>query len=129
METSPSVDPVPARPEPAGLLTRLRPYARPVLIAGIVITVVAAVLLVVVMALDAFNATVYSVGGKNISDATDEARSLRDQFLGAKIGAIVALVVGGVALVVSIAVMYATRGLDADDDDGDDLGYDELAGE
>jgi hypothetical protein len=128
METSPSVDPVPARPEPAGLLTRLRPYARPVLIAGIVITVVAAVLLVVVMGLDAFNATVYSVGGKNISDATAEAQSLRDQFLGAKIGAIIGLVVGGVALIASIAVMYATRGLDTDDE-GDDLGYDELAGE
>jgi uncharacterized membrane protein YbjE (DUF340 family) len=99
-----------------------------VLIAGIVITVVAAVLLVVVMGLDAFNATVYSVGGKNISDATDEAQSLRDQFLGVKIGAIIGLVVGGLALIASIAVMYATRGLDADDE-GDDLGYDELAGE
>ncbi|WP_460990712.1 hypothetical protein [Sinomonas soli] len=127
METSRSVDPVPARPD-AGPLARLRPYARPVLIAGIVITVVAAVLLVVVMGLDAFNATVYSVGGKNISDATPEAQSLRDQFLGAKIGSIIGLVVGGVALVASIAVMYATRGLDADEED-DDLGYDELAGE
>lgn len=128
METSPSVDPVPARPEPAGAVARLRPYARPVLIAGIVITVVAAVLLVVVIGLDAFNATVYSVGGKNISDSTPEAQSLRDQFLGAKIGAIVALIVGGLALVASIAVMYATRGMDTEDE-GEDLGYDDLAGE
>jgi hypothetical protein len=128
METSPSVDPVPARPERTGAVARLRPYARPVLIGGIAVTVIAGVLLVVVLGLDAFNATVYSVGGKNISDSTPEAQSLRDQFAGAKIGAIIGLVVGVVALVASVAVMYATRGLDADDD-GDDLGYDELAGE
>lgn len=128
METSPSVDPVPARPEQAGLVARLRPYARSVLIGGIVVTVVAGVLLLVVMGLDAFNATVYSVGGKSINDVTPEAQNLRDQFLGAKVSAIVGLIVGGVALVASIAVMYITRGL-AFDDEGEDLGYDELAGE
>lgn len=110
------------------MVAHLRPIARPVLIAGIVVTVVAAVLLIVVMGLDAFNATVYSVGGKSISDSTAEAQSLRDQFLGAKVSAIVGLIVGGVALVASILVMYLTRGL-AKEDDGEDLGYDELAGE
>ncbi|GAB3282434.1 hypothetical protein GCM10027449_24400 [Sinomonas notoginsengisoli] len=127
METSPSVDPVPARPERTGVAVRLRPIARPVLIGGIVVTVIAALLLLVVMGLDAFNATVYSVGGKSIADPTPEAQSLRDQFLGAKMAAIAGLIVGGVALVASILVMYLTRGLA--EDDGEDLGYDELAGE
>ncbi|BCT76993.1 hypothetical protein SCMU_28350 [Sinomonas cyclohexanicum] len=128
METSPSVDPVPARKEPAGGGARLRQYARPVLIGGIVLVVVGVVLLLVVMGLDAFNATVYSVDGKSVGDATAEAQSLRDQFLVAKVTGLVGLIVGGVAIVASTAALYVTRGLVAEQD-GDDLGYDELAGE
>lgn len=128
METTPGVDPVPARKAPAVRGVHLRQYARPALIGGIVLVVVGAVLLLVVMGLDTFNATVYSVGGKSIGDATAEAESLRDQFVGAKVVALIALIVGGVAVVASVAALYVTRGLVAEDD-GEDLGYDELAGE
>ena len=48
-------------------------YARPALIAGAVIAVVSIALLVIIFFLDSFNATVYSVGGKSVQDATDEA--------------------------------------------------------
>ncbi|GHG46758.1 hypothetical protein GCM10012320_12990 [Sinomonas cellulolyticus] len=128
METTPGAEPVPARKEPAGGARRLRLYARPVLIGGIVLAVVGAVLLLVVTGLDAFNATVYSVGGKSISDATAEAQSLRDQFQGARAIGLAVLIVGAVAIVGSAIALYATRSLVAEDD-GDDLGYDELAGE
>ncbi|MDQ4501941.1 hypothetical protein [Sinomonas sp. ASV322] len=103
--------------------------ARPVLIVGIVLVALCAVLLIVVIGLDAFTATVYSVGGKSINDQTPEAQALRDQYLGAKIFAIVGLVVGGLALVGSVAVMYLHRGRGKGNDDGDDLSFDELAGE
>ncbi|MGN6404893.1 hypothetical protein [Sinomonas sp.] len=102
-------------------------YTRPLLILGIVVAVVSAVLLLVVLGLDAFTATVYSVGGKSIDDSTPEAQALRDQYLGGKIAAIVGLVVGGVFLVGSLLVMYFNRSRGGDD--GDDLSFDELAGE
>ncbi|MEA5453355.1 hypothetical protein SPF06_01345 [Sinomonas sp. JGH33] len=104
-------------------------FARPALIAGIVLVVLAAVLLVVVIGLDAFTATVYSVGGKSINDQTAEAQALRDQYLGSKILAIIGLVIGGLALVGSLVVMYLHRGRGNGNDDGDDLSFDELAGE
>jgi hypothetical protein len=103
-------------------------YTRPLLILGIVVAVVSAVLLLLVLGLDGFTATVYSVGGKSIDDATPEAAALRDQYLGAKIAAIVGLVVGGVFLIGSLVVMYLNRG-QSRGDDGDDLSFDELAGE
>lgn len=103
-------------------------FVRPILIVGIVLAAVSAVLLFVVLGLDAFTATVYSVGGKNINDPTAEAQALRDQYLGAKIAAIVGLVIGGVFLVGSLIVMYVNRAR-SNGDDGDDLSFDELAGE
>lgn len=103
-------------------------FTRPLLLLGIVVAVVSAVLLLVVLGLDAFTATVYSVGGKSIDDPTAEAAALRDQYLGAKIASIVGLIVGGVCLVGSLLVMYFTRSR-SNGDDGDDLSFDELAGE
>ena len=41
------------------------------------IAVVCVALLVIIFFLDSFNATVYSVGGKDVKDATDEARDPR----------------------------------------------------
>ena len=67
-------------------------YARPALIAGAVIAVVCAALLVIIFFLDSFNATVYSVGGKDVTDATDEAKAIRESYAGARIGGIIFLV-------------------------------------
>ncbi|XAZ30516.1 hypothetical protein AAHB34_15125 [Paenarthrobacter ureafaciens] len=64
----------------------LSTYARPALIAGVVIAVVCVALLIVIFALDAFNAAAYSVSGKNIGDATDEARDIRELHSGARAG-------------------------------------------
>src|SRR6476469_2894103 len=64
-------------------------YARPALIAGAVIAVVCIALLVIIFFLDSFNATVYSVGGKNVQDATDEARAIRDTYAAARLGGII----------------------------------------
>ncbi|WP_422933828.1 hypothetical protein [Sinomonas sp. P47F7] len=100
---------------------------RTVLIVGIVLAVVCAILLAVVLGLEAFTSAVYSVGGKSIDDPTPEAAALRDQYLGAKIAAIVGLVVGGVFLIGPLVVMYLNRGRSGEDGDG--LSFDELAGE
>ena len=103
-------------------------FTRPVLIAGIVLAVVCGILLAVVLGLDAFTAAVYSVGGKSIDDPTPEAAALRDQYLGAKIAAIIGLAVGGVFLVGSLVVMYFNR-TRSSGEDGDDLSFDELTGD
>ncbi|GAB4099984.1 hypothetical protein GCM10028789_21480 [Sinomonas halotolerans] len=107
----------------AGLLRSVRPA----LIVGIVLASISAVLLAVVLGLDAFTAGVYSMGGKDISDPTEEAAALRDQYAGAKAAAIVGLVLGGLAVVGSVVALYLTRGRVADDDEGG-LSFDELAG-
>ena len=78
------------RPSPQGLAR----YARPALIAGAVIAVVCIALLVIIFFLDSFNATVYSVGGKNVQDATDEARAIRDSYAAARLGGIIFLIAG-----------------------------------
>ena len=122
METTPAVPPSAHRPDGLGRL------ARPVLVVGLVVAVVSGLLLAVVLGLDAFTAAVYSVGGKSISDPTPEAAALRDQYAGAKVAAVVGLVLGGIALVGASVAMYVTRGRDADDDGGG-LSFDELAGE
>ncbi|WP_077489932.1 hypothetical protein [Sinomonas mesophila] len=122
METTPTV------PQPAHRPGGFAHLARPALVVGLVIVVISGLLLAVVLGLDAFTATVYSVGGKSISDPTPEAAALRDQYAGAKVAAIVGLVLGGVALVGAAVAMYATRGQDAEDDGGG-LSFDELAGE
>ena len=69
-------------------------YAKPALIAGAVIAVVSVALLVIIFFLDSFNATVYSVGGKNVQDATDEARAIRETYAAARLGGIIFLIAG-----------------------------------
>ena len=122
METTPTV------PPSAHHGRGFAQLARPVLIVGIVVVVVSGLLLAVVLGLDAFTATVYSVGGKSIADPTPEAAALRDQYAGAKAAGIVGLVLGGIALAGAAVAVYMTRGRDADDD-GNGLSFDELAGE
>ena len=110
--------------------SRLVRYARPVLIAGAVAAVVCLVLLVIIFLLDSFKATVYSVGGKNISDATEEARQIRDLYLGARVGGIVVLIVSAVTAAAAAVVLVREqrKAGDEDADGGEDLGFDDLAG-
>ncbi|MFE4544483.1 hypothetical protein [Arthrobacter sp. NPDC056727] len=108
--------------------SRLVRYARPALITGAVVAVVCLVLLVIIFLLDSFNATVYSVGGKNISDATEEARQIRDLYLGARIGGIVVLIVSVLAAAAAAVVLVRDQRKTGDSDGGEDLGFDDLAG-
>ena len=92
--------------------------------------VVCTALLVIIFFLDTFNATVYSVGGKDIQDATDEAREIRDLYAGARLGGIVLLVVSLLAAAAGAVVLYLQRG-DGEDEgnEGDeDVDFDDLAG-
>jgi ABC-type Fe3+ transport system permease subunit len=105
-------------------------YARPALIAGSAIAVVCLALLVIIFFLDSFNATVYSVGGKNIQDATDEAREIRESYTAARTGAVVFLVASVVTAAAAAVVIYRNRNVtdDGDTDDGDDVDFEDLAG-
>jgi ABC-type Fe3+ transport system permease subunit len=107
-------------------------FARPALIAGCVVAVVCVALLVIIFFLDSFNATVYSVGGKDVKDATDEAQAIRDTYAGARAGGIVFLVLGAAAALAGGFVLYRERNASAridEDDDGQDWDYEDLAGE
>ncbi|MFF2244726.1 hypothetical protein ACFVTM_11160 [Arthrobacter sp. NPDC058130] len=107
-------------------------YARPALIAGAVVAVVCIALLVIIFFLDSFNATVYSVGGKNVQDATDEARAIRDTYAGARLGGIIVLVAGVLLAAAGAMLMYRHRndeGQDTDSDDGEDVDFEDLAGQ
>ena len=107
-------------------------YARPALIAGVMVAVVCVALLVIIFLLDTFNATVYSVDGKDVADATDEARAIRDTYAGVRIGSIIFLIAGLLAALAGGFLLYWTRN-DAprvdEDDDGLEWDYDDLAGE
>jgi hypothetical protein len=105
-------------------------YARPVLIAGVGGAIVCLVLLGIIFLLDSFNSTVYSVGGKNINDTTDEARQIRDLYLGARVGGIVVLIVSVVTAAAAAVVLVREqrKAGDEDADGGEDLGFDDLAG-
>ena len=107
-------------------------YARPALIAGAVIAVVCIALLVIIFFLDSFNATVYSVGGKNVQDATDEARAIRDTYAAARLGGIIFLVTGVLLAAAGAVLVYRHRndeGQDTDEDDGQDVDFEDLAGQ
>ena len=107
-------------------------YARPALIAGAVIAVVCIALLVIIFFLDSFNATVYSVGGKNVQDATDEARAIRDTYAAARLGGIIFLITGVLLAAAGAVLMYLHRndeGQDTDEDDGQDVDFEDLAGQ
>lgn len=123
-----------AGPQPAGNDHHehkgLARYARPALIAGCTIAVVCVALLVIIFVLDSFNATVYSVGGKSISDATDEARQIRDSYAAVRTGGIVGLIISLVVAAAAGVVLYRNRNAAGEDDadDGDDVDFDDLAG-
>ena len=107
-------------------------YARPALIAGAVIAVVCIALLVIIFFLDSFNATVYSVGGKNVQDATDEARAIRDTYAAARLGGIIFLVTGVLLAAAGAVLVYRHRndeGRNTDEDDGQDVDFEDLAGQ
>lgn len=107
-------------------------YARPALIAGAVIAVVCIALLVIIFFLDSFNATVYSVGGKNVQDATDEARAIRETYAAARLGGIIFLIAGVLMAAAGALLMYRHRndaGRDRDADAGEDVDFEDLAGE
>lgn len=107
-------------------------YARPALIAGAVIAVVCVALLVIIFFLDSFNATVYSVGGKSVQDATDEARAIRDTYATARLGGIIFLVVGILLAAAGALLVYRHRndaGPDQDAEDGEDVDFEDLAGQ
>lgn len=103
--------------------------ARPALIAGSAVAVICIALLVIIFFLDTFNATVYSVGGKDIKDATDEAQDIRGLYSGARIGGVILLVTSLLAAVGGAVVLYLKRGTADEGNDGDeDVDFEDLAG-
>ncbi len=120
--TQPSGPPQASKPD-------LVKFARPALIAGSAVAVVCVALLVIIFFLDTFNATVYSVGGKNIQDATDEAGEIRGLYAGARVGGIIVLVVSLLAAVGGAVVLYLQRAAVEEGDDGDeDVDLEDLTG-
>ena len=105
-------------------------YARPALVAGAVIAVVCAALLVIIFFLDSFNATVYSVGGKDVTDATDEAKAIRDSYAAARIGGIIFLITGIVLAAAGGLLVYRHRNEpgSGDEDNGEDVDFADLGG-
>ena len=105
-------------------------YARPALIAGAVIAVVCAALLVIIFFLDSFNATVYSVGGKDVTDATDEAKAIRENYAGVRAGGVVFLVLGVALAAAGGLVLYRHRNElgPNDEDNGEDVDFEDLGG-
>jgi len=106
-------------------------YARPALIAGAVIAVVSIALLVIIFFLDSFNATVYSVGGKSVQDATDEARSIRETYATARLGGLIFLIVGVLLAAAGGWLLYRHRNDQGRrrDEGGEDVDFEDLAGE
>lgn len=121
----------PSAPDKRPFAGNLSKYARPALIAGASIAVVCVALLVIIFFLDSFNAAAYSMTGKSVQDATDEARDIRDSYAGVRIWTIVGLVLSGVVALVSALVLYLNRGTATEEeyDDGEDVDFDDLAGQ
>lgn len=105
-------------------------YARPALVAGAIIAVVSVALLVIIFFLDSFNATVYSVGGVDVADATDEAKAIRENYAGARAGGIVFLAAGIALAAAGAVVLYRHRDERAagDAEDGEDVDFEDLGG-
>jgi Mn2+/Fe2+ NRAMP family transporter len=102
-------------------------YARPALIAASLVAVVCIALLVIIFFLDTFNATVYSVGGNDIQDDTQEASDIRGLYAGARAGSIVFLVASLLAAAVAAVVLYRGRNQGMrDSDGGEDVDFDDL---
>ena len=106
-----------------GGLARL---ARPALIASSVVALVCLALLVVIFFLDTFNATVYSVGGNNIQDDTQEARDIRGLYDGARAGSVVFLVASLLTALASAFLLYRGRNSPGEADGGEDVDFDDL---
>ncbi len=106
-------------------------FARPALVAGCIIAAVCVALLVVIFFLDSFNATVYSVGGKDVRDATDEARSIRESYAAAQAGGTTFLVLGLALAAAGGFVLYRRgkeQGWNDGSDDGEDVDFEDLGG-
>ncbi|MFH5878318.1 hypothetical protein [Arthrobacter sp. NA-172] len=121
----------PSAPDQRPFAGKLSRYARPALIAGASIAVVCIALLIIIFILDSFNAATYSMTGKSVQDATDEARDIRDTYAGVRIGTIIGLVVSGVVALAGAVVLYLNRGTAPKEeyDDGEDVDFDDLAGQ
>jgi len=105
-------------------------YARPALIAGGIIAVVCVALLVIIFLLDSFNATVYSVGGRDVTDGTAEARAIRDNYAAARAGGIAFLAIGAALAAAGALVLYRHRNEAGSDDadTGEDVDFEDLGG-
>jgi ABC-type Fe3+ transport system permease subunit len=127
-----SATPSPDQPARTGLAryAHLARYARPALIAGVAAAIVCLILLAIIFLLDSFNSTVYSVGGKNINDATDEARQIRGLYSGVRVGGVVFLIASAVTAALAAVVIIRQRKNtpNTDDDGGEDVGFDALTG-
>jgi ABC-type Fe3+ transport system permease subunit len=125
-----SEDPTP-NPRPGSRIpARLAAYARPALIAGLAVAVVCIVLLVIVFFLDSFNAAAYSMTGKSVQDATQEAKDIRESYTGVRVGSLVVLVVSALAALAGGVVLYLNRGAvqGGEEDNGEDVDFEDLAG-
>ncbi|MFE8884735.1 hypothetical protein ACFYLX_02690 [Pseudarthrobacter enclensis] len=116
-------DELPRDPGTAGKPAR---FARPALVVGAVLAVVCLALLVIIFFLDTFNATVYSVGGNNIGDNTQEARDIRGLYSGARAAGTAVLVVSLLVVAGSSVVLYRTRNRGNSSDPGEDVDFDDL---
>jgi ABC-type Fe3+ transport system permease subunit len=102
-------------------------YARPALIAASVVAVVCIALLVIIFFLDTFNATVYSVGGNDIQDDTQEARDIRGLYAGLRTGSIVFLVASLLTALGAAVMLYRGRNQGRrDSDGGEDVDFEDL---
>jgi formate hydrogenlyase subunit 3/multisubunit Na+/H+ antiporter MnhD subunit len=111
-------------PEPADGIVK---YARPALILAVAVAIISLALLVIIFALDSFNATVYSVGGKNINDASDEARDIRELYSAVRVGGVVVLIASAATAIAAAIVLFRSRNsLQSKEDNGENVGFDDL---
>lgn len=101
-------------------------FARPALIVSAVVAVVCTALLVIIFFLDAFNATVYSVGGSSIQDDTQEAQDIRGLYAGARAGSIFFLVVSLMTAAAAAVQLYRGRNSAGEGDGGEDVDFEDL---
>ncbi|MFP5367241.1 MAG: hypothetical protein ACLGIS_10395 [Actinomycetes bacterium] len=101
-------------------------FARPALIASAVVAIVCVALLVIIFFLDTFNATVYSVGGNDIRDETQEAQDIRGLYDGARVGSIIFLVASLLTAIAAAALLYRGRNSAGEGDGGEDVDFDDL---
>ncbi|HET9348204.1 MAG TPA: hypothetical protein VFO13_03595 [Arthrobacter sp.] len=87
-------------------------------------------LLVIIFFLDSFNATVYSVGGQDIQDATDQAKAIRENYAGARAGGVAFLALGVGLAAAGGLVLYRHRNETGSDDgdNGEDVDFEDLGG-